>query len=108
LLKDICVPHAILVNSATNCTNQQIIFGAGTKRPWEEMQSFTNYFLLCAGLSKQQEVGKLFSVEEAFKLAILFVSRMQNRQQICMRTPHIGSTFGNTAERTNKSRNIIN
>jgi hypothetical protein len=87
LLKDVGVPHAILVKLATNCTKQQILFGAVTKRPWEEMQSFTNFFLHYAGLSTI--VGSYSLLKKLAGCQFLFVSRMQNRQQICIRTPTI-------------------
>jgi hypothetical protein len=69
LLKDVGVPHAILINLARNCTKQQIIFGAGTKKKAlggdAKLQK-----LLSALRWLIYNCGKLFSIEEACRLPI--------------------------------------
>jgi hypothetical protein len=77
LIKDVGVPHAILVKLATNCTKQHILFGAETKKVLEGDTKLQK--LLSALRWLINNCRKLASYSLLKKLAgcqFLFVSRM--------------------------------
>jgi hypothetical protein len=77
LLKDIGVPHAILINLAKNCTKQQIIFGAETKKVLERDSKIQKLLYALYWLIKIcVKLGSYLSFTEACRLSI-FICKPQ-------------------------------